>query len=192
MARVNQSLLTRLESKLKVGRKQVYALIQRKGLQTHLPAVVVLFSPDDEAKLRAEFLKATDGPDERTLTGQPRPNVLFEAGMAFGSKPDNTVSVQLGEMRPFKRSQQNLKARDVSSICLDRIGYGRARSRARPKPNRSVRCYSRPAATIVELQSFSASSARRCTGSSMSWAFSRMMKKASQARAPMPLGSVIC
>ena len=38
MARINQSLLERLESKLKVGRKQVYALIQRKGLQTHLPA----------------------------------------------------------------------------------------------------------------------------------------------------------
>jgi predicted nucleotide-binding protein len=226
MARVNQSLLTRLESKLKVGRKQVYALIQRKGLQTHLPAelaaialaaekgiginryasaeqlaqirqatsgfattpavsppptpirasrrpagekralrrvqkrgksvfvvhgrnehlrrslfgflrsiglnpiewrraiqmtgrpspyvgeildaafskaiaVVVLFSPDDEAKLRGEFLKAHDRPDERTLTGQPRPNVLFEAGMAFGSKPEKTVLVQVGEMRPF-------------------------------------------------------------------------------------------
>lgn len=64
-------------------------------------AVVVMFSPDDEAKLRAEFLKATDGPDERTLMGQPSPNVLFEAGMAFGSKPDKTVLVQVGDVRPF-------------------------------------------------------------------------------------------
>jgi predicted nucleotide-binding protein len=226
MARINQSLLERLESKLKVGRKQVYALIQRKGLQTHLPsdlaaialaaekgvgitryasaaelaqirqassgstattapsapptairsprrnagerralqrvqrrgksvfvvhgrdedlrrslfaflraiglnpiewrkaiqmtgrpspyvgeildaafskavAVVVLFSPDDEAKLRSEFLKPSDDQHERSLTGQPRPNVLFEAGMAFGSKPDKTVLVQVGHMRPF-------------------------------------------------------------------------------------------
>jgi hypothetical protein len=38
MARINQNLLARLESTLKVGRKQVYALVQRKGLQTHLPA----------------------------------------------------------------------------------------------------------------------------------------------------------
>ncbi len=227
MARINQDLLARLESKLKVGRAQVYALIQRKGLQTHLPAnlaaivlaaergigttryasaeqlsqirqatsggshstpaapafsappkalrriagekralqrvqkrgksvfvvhgrneelrrslftflrsiglnpiewrkaiemtrrpspyvgeildaafskavaVVVLFSPDDEAKLRSEFLKPSDGSHERTLSGQPRPNVLFEAGMAFGSKPDKTVLVQVGGMRPF-------------------------------------------------------------------------------------------
>jgi hypothetical protein len=64
-------------------------------------AVVVLFSPDDEAKLRSEFLKPSDDQHERSLTGQPRPNVLFEAGMAFGSKPDKTVLVQVGHMRPF-------------------------------------------------------------------------------------------
>jgi predicted nucleotide-binding protein len=227
MARINQHLLTRLESKLRIGRKQVYALIQRKGLQTHLPsdlaaialaaekgvgitryasvdelaqirhatsglpaasptpmitnpakssrkiaarenrvlqrvhkrgksvfvvhgrdedlrrslfaflrsiglnpiewrkaiqltgrpspyvgeileaafskavAVVVLLSPDDEAKLRSEFLKQSDDQHERSLTGQPRPNVLFESGMAFGRKPDKTVLVQVGQMRPF-------------------------------------------------------------------------------------------
>lgn len=64
-------------------------------------AVVVLITPDDEAKLKDEFLKKTDGPEERDLTGQPRPNVLFEAGMAFGHQPNSTVLVQVGAVRPF-------------------------------------------------------------------------------------------
>lgn len=50
-------------------------------------AVVVLFSPDDEARLRAEFLTRSDGPSEKKLRGQPRPNVLFEAGLALGRHP---------------------------------------------------------------------------------------------------------
>lgn len=64
-------------------------------------AVVVLFTPDDEARLRPAFQKPTDPPYEKRLTDQPRPNVLFEAGMAFGSHPNSTVLVQVGEMRPF-------------------------------------------------------------------------------------------
>ncbi len=64
-------------------------------------AVVVLLSPDDEARLRKEFLKPADGAYERDLTGQARPNVLFEAGMAFGRNPDSTILVQVGEVRPF-------------------------------------------------------------------------------------------
>lgn len=64
-------------------------------------AVVVLLSPDDEARLRPDLLKKNDPPYERNLTGQARPNVLFEAGMAFGHKPDATVLVQVGETRPF-------------------------------------------------------------------------------------------
>lgn len=62
-------------------------------------AVVVLLTPDDVARLKEEFLKKTDKDHERNLTGQPRPNVLFEAGMAFGHQPKGTVLVQVGEMR---------------------------------------------------------------------------------------------
>lgn len=64
-------------------------------------AVVVLLTPDDEAKLKDEFVTTKDSVYERRLTGQARPNVLFEAGMAFGKNPNCTVLVQIGDMRPF-------------------------------------------------------------------------------------------
>jgi predicted nucleotide-binding protein len=62
-------------------------------------AVVVLFTPDDEARLKREFLQDRDKADERNLTGQARPNVLLEAGMALGRNANSTVLVQVGEMR---------------------------------------------------------------------------------------------
>jgi predicted nucleotide-binding protein len=64
-------------------------------------AVVVLLTPDDEAKLRDELIVPRHPPHEKRLTGQARPNVLFEAGMAFGREPNSTVLVQVGEVRPF-------------------------------------------------------------------------------------------
>lgn len=64
-------------------------------------AIVVLLTPDDEARLRPIFANARDPEFERKLTGQARPNVLFEAGMAFGKDPNSTVLVQIGEVRPF-------------------------------------------------------------------------------------------
>jgi predicted nucleotide-binding protein len=64
-------------------------------------AVVVLLSPDDEAKLKTDFIKSHDPAYEKVLTGQARPNVLFEAGMAMGRNPDSTVLVQVGDLRPF-------------------------------------------------------------------------------------------
>lgn len=64
-------------------------------------AVIVLLTPDDEAKLKDEFLKPNDQKFEKKLTGQARPNVLFEAGMAMGRNPDSVVLVQVGDIRPF-------------------------------------------------------------------------------------------
>lgn len=64
-------------------------------------AVVVLLTPDDEARLKPEFHEPHDPPHEVNLTGQARPNVLFEAGMAITSHPDRTVMVQIGQIRPF-------------------------------------------------------------------------------------------
>ena len=56
-------------------------------------AVVVLMTPDDEARLKEEFRRQDDSRRETTLTGQARPNVLFEAGMAMGREPQRTVLV---------------------------------------------------------------------------------------------------
>jgi predicted nucleotide-binding protein len=64
-------------------------------------AVVVLLTPDDEARLRLALQRPSDPAWERELVGQARPNVLFEAGMAFGSHPTSTVLVTVGELRPF-------------------------------------------------------------------------------------------
>ncbi len=64
-------------------------------------AVVVLLTPDDEAMLKKELQKRDDPAFEKRPTGQPRPNVLFEAGMAFGRHPDRTIIVHVGKIRPF-------------------------------------------------------------------------------------------
>lgn len=64
-------------------------------------AVVVLLTPDDEARVRPEFQEPNDPPWEKKMTGQARPNVLFEAGMAMGLHPDRTVLAQIGHVRPF-------------------------------------------------------------------------------------------
>jgi len=64
-------------------------------------AVVVMLTPDDEARLQSQFIRTGDPPYERVLTGQARPNVLFEAGMAMGRDPRRTVLVELGSLRPF-------------------------------------------------------------------------------------------
>jgi predicted nucleotide-binding protein len=78
-------------------------------------AIVVLLTPDDEARLKPIFQKANDPPFETTLTGQARPNVLFEAGMAFGNHPESTVLVQVGDVRPFS----NVAGRHVVHLSND-------------------------------------------------------------------------
>lgn len=64
-------------------------------------AVVVLFSPDDEARLKPEFVTRSDGSSEKNLRGQPRPNVLFESGLALGRHPGKTILVEVGKLRKF-------------------------------------------------------------------------------------------
>lgn len=64
-------------------------------------AVLVILTPDDLGKLRPRFITSSDGPSEQCLTGQPRLNVIFEAGMAFGRHPKRTILVEIGVCRPI-------------------------------------------------------------------------------------------
>jgi predicted nucleotide-binding protein len=63
-------------------------------------AIVVLMTPDEVVYLRSELASGdADGQSQPML--QPRPNVLFEAGMAMGRQSARTVLVQVGDIRPF-------------------------------------------------------------------------------------------
>lgn len=64
-------------------------------------AIVVLLTPDDWVMLAEPYQKDSDPSYEKRLVGQARPNVLFEAGMAFGREPNSTILVQVGEVKPF-------------------------------------------------------------------------------------------
>lgn len=64
-------------------------------------AVVVLMTPDDEARLHTQLHEEDELDYELNLTCQPRPNVLFEAGMAFGAHPTRTILVEVGRLRPI-------------------------------------------------------------------------------------------
>lgn len=64
-------------------------------------AVVIMLTADEQARLKKGLARKSDPSEESRLQGQSRPNVLFEAGMAFGSHPEGTVLVQIGEHRPF-------------------------------------------------------------------------------------------
>jgi len=48
-------------------------------------AIVVILSPDDEAKLKDQFVEKHERRIEGKLRGQARPNVIFETGIAIGT-----------------------------------------------------------------------------------------------------------
>ncbi len=64
-------------------------------------AVMVILSPDDEVRLAPALHGEHESALETNIHHQPRPNVLFEAGMAFGRQPDRTILVEVGSVKPF-------------------------------------------------------------------------------------------
>lgn len=94
-------------------------------------AVVVLLTGDDEARLRGEFYSAHEAESEKNLTPQPRQNVLFEAGMAFGLQPKRTVLVEIGTVRSFS---------DVSGRYSIRLDNTAARRNELAQRLKSIGC----------------------------------------------------
>lgn len=64
-------------------------------------AVVVVLTPDDDVILKERFQSEHDDDDEKRVTGQARPNVLFEGGMAFGRHPEKSIFVSVGKVKAF-------------------------------------------------------------------------------------------
>lgn len=100
-------------------------------------AIVVLFTPDDLAQLKDQFVKPGERSTEGKQQGQARPNVLFEAGLALGAHPKKTVMVQVGKVKAFSdiggrhmvrltndQASRNSFANRLARICpaVDRLG----------------------------------------------------------------------
>ncbi|MGW0842123.1 TIR domain-containing protein [Streptomyces sp. NPDC002787] len=89
------------EASLATGRPSPYVGEILDTAFSQAAAVLVLMTPDDVASLKEEHHGSHEPPYETEPTGQARPNVLFEAGMAMGRDADRTVLVELGVLRPF-------------------------------------------------------------------------------------------
>jgi predicted nucleotide-binding protein len=63
-------------------------------------AMVVLLNGEELVKLHPDFVDQSDE-KEGAVSIQPRPNVLFEAGMAMGKDSRRTILVQVGMVREF-------------------------------------------------------------------------------------------
>jgi len=59
--------------------------------------VLALHTPDEFVELKSEFSKS----EEAEKGEQPRPNVIFETGMALAKWPKRTIIIEFGNLRPF-------------------------------------------------------------------------------------------
>jgi predicted nucleotide-binding protein len=89
------------EAVLATGRPNPYVGEVLDAAFARAQTVLVLMTPDDEARLRDDFHEPWDPPHETSTTPQARPNVIFEAGMAMGRDESRTVLVEFGACRPF-------------------------------------------------------------------------------------------
>lgn len=68
--------------------------IVRTGL-AQAQGIIALFTADEISHLRPDYHEPHDGQEDK-MRWQSRPNVIFEAGMAYGSAPERTILAVLG------------------------------------------------------------------------------------------------
>lgn len=98
--------------------------IVRRGL-SQAQGIIALFTADEIAYLRPDYHEPHDSQEDKERW-QSRPNVIFEAGMAYGMAPERTILAMLG-------GQAKLFS-DLRGIHLTYLGNGQdARRRLREK-----------------------------------------------------------
>jgi predicted nucleotide-binding protein len=83
-------------------------LVVKNALKT-AQGVIVMFSPDEEGRLKTKFRGKHDS---TKLEGQARLNVIFEAGIALGAHEDKTLLVEVGDVR---------KISDIAGMYIPRL-----------------------------------------------------------------------
>lgn len=82
------------EVKRRMGGSPFIGQVIRRGVE-EAAAVIVIFTPDERATLRAGFQRDDDAAVDKERW-QARPNVIFEAGLAMGVDENKTILVTLG------------------------------------------------------------------------------------------------
>jgi predicted nucleotide-binding protein len=85
-------------------------------------ATLVLLSPDDVVELHSDLFLDNDPPQERARSGQARPNVLFELGLALMAYPERTILVEVGQMRSVADlAGVNVIRFDGSAVAIKKV-----------------------------------------------------------------------
>lgn len=86
------------EAVAETGEASPHNLVAVRAAMDSAQVVVVIFTAEDEARLIDDLREEADRGEEH-LQGQPRPNVLFEAGLAWGLDHKRTILVEIGQIR---------------------------------------------------------------------------------------------
>lgn len=89
------------QARAKLGKPNPYTWEVVDWALQNAGAIVAFMTPDDEARLKEALWSPTENALEKELMGQPRQNVLFEAGVAYGRNPERTVLLRVGSHRPM-------------------------------------------------------------------------------------------
>jgi predicted nucleotide-binding protein len=85
-------------------------------------ATLVLLTPDDVVELHSDLYLDNDPPPERARSGQARPNVLFELGLALMAYPERTILVEVGQMRSVADlAGVNVIRFDGSAVAIKKV-----------------------------------------------------------------------